>query len=155
MTRFVGWRAAARLRWPLFRRASDVDHFADNPSLIPQGFRNLTNLTPEQLAIALTQLTGEAGTGTAQAGTQAMNSFLSMLTNPFGNNRAQEPGRPRPLINKEQSFKGPAIPEPDPRRWSIWAAGYGDQNNVAGNLTVGSHDRSARTFGYATGLDYL
>ena len=58
---------------------------------MPQGFRNLTNLSPEQLAIALTQLTGEAGTGTAQAGTQAMNSFLSMLTNPFGNNRAQEP----------------------------------------------------------------
>ena len=129
--------------------------FAENPGLMPQGFRNLTNLSPEQLAIALTQLTGEAGTGTAQAGTQAMNSFLSMLTNPFGNNRAQEPGRPGPLINKEQSFKGPAIPEPDPRRWSIWAAGYGDQNNVSGNLSVGSHDRSARTFGYATGLDYL
>jgi uncharacterized protein with beta-barrel porin domain len=129
--------------------------FAENPSLIPQGFRNLTNLSPEQLAIALTQLTGEAGTGTAQAGTQAMNSFLSMLTNPFGNNRAQEPGRPGPLINKEQSFKGPAIPAPDPRRWSIWAAGYGDQNNVSGDTVVGSHDRSARTFGYATGLDYL
>jgi uncharacterized protein with beta-barrel porin domain len=127
--------------------------FASNPSLVPQGFRNLSNLTPEQLAIALTQLSGEAGTGAAQAGTQAMNSFLSMLTSPFGNNRAQEPARPR--ISKENAYKGPAVPEPDPRRWSIWAAGYGDQTNTSGNQSLGTHDRSARTFGYATGLDYL
>ena len=33
------------------------------------------------------QLTGEVGTGAAQAGTQAMNSFLSLVTNPFDNNR--------------------------------------------------------------------
>ncbi|MEA2959084.1 MAG: hypothetical protein QOJ58_4750 [Alphaproteobacteria bacterium] len=136
--------------------------FAENPSLIPQGFRNLTNLSPEQLAIALTQLTGEAGTGAAQAGTQAMNSFLSMVTNPFGtltnpfNNRGlgeQNPS-PRPTY-KEQAYKGPAVPAPDPRRWSIWAAGYGGQSNTSGDFSFGVHDRSARTFGYATGLDYL
>ena len=127
--------------------------FANNPSLLPQGFRNLANLSPEQLAIALTQLRGEAGTGAAQAGTQAMNSFLSMVTGPFGNNRAQEPARPP--ISKEHAYKGPAVPAPDPRRWSIWAGGYGGQSNVSGDPTFGNHDRSARTYGYVTGLDYL
>ena len=40
------------------------------------------------------------------------------------------------------------------RRWGIWGAAYGGQNNTAGDLLAGSHDRSARTFGFATGLDY-
>jgi uncharacterized protein with beta-barrel porin domain len=127
--------------------------FANNPSLVPQGFRNLANLSAADLAIALTQLRGETGTGAAQAGTQAMNSFLSMVTSPFGNNRAQEPARP--IISKEHAYKGPAVPEPDPRRWSIWAAGYGGQNNTNGDLGIGRHDRTASNYGYVTGLDYL
>ena len=71
------------------------------------GFRNLTNLSPGQLAIALTQLSGEAGTGTAQAGTQAMNSFLSLVTNPFGNNRvAGEPaGQARTCSSTRRRFQ--------------------------------------------------
>jgi hypothetical protein len=82
-----------------------------------------------------------------------MNSFLSMVTSPFGNNRAQEPARPP--ISKEHAYKGPAVPERDPRRWSIWAAGYGGQNNASGDLSFGVHERSARTYGYATGLDEI
>jgi outer membrane autotransporter protein len=42
----------------------------------------------------------------------------------------------------------------DPRRWSIWAAAYGGQNNTTGNALAGSHDSSARVYGFATGLDY-
>jgi hypothetical protein len=45
-----------------------------------------------QLAESFTQLSGEAGIGTAQAGTQAMNSFLSLVTNPFGDNRSLRAG---------------------------------------------------------------
>ena len=41
------------------------------------------------------------------------------------------------------------------RRWGVWGAAYGGQSNTTGDLVAGSHDRSARTFGYATGLDYL
>jgi outer membrane autotransporter protein len=41
------------------------------------------------------------------------------------------------------------------RRWSIWAAAYGGHNKTTGDpVLVGSHDRTARTFGLATGLDY-
>ena len=120
---------------------------------------NLFNLSPSQLADAFSQLQGEAGTGAAQAGTQAMNSFLSLVTNPFADNRGFAPESPSaaprpPLIYKAPVYKAPVEAAPDPRRWGIWAAAYGGQNNTTGDALAGSHDRSARTFGFATGLDY-
>jgi outer membrane autotransporter protein len=111
------------------------------------------------LADVLRQLSGEAGTGTAQAGTQAMNSFLSQLTSPFpDSNRATPENQPAapmvtkgPLVNKAPPLGSVA----DPRRWGIWAAGYGGQATAAGDFFgAGSHDRSVSFYGYASGLDY-
>jgi uncharacterized protein with beta-barrel porin domain len=135
--------------------ASAVDAFIKTGGTLPPAFQNLLGfLSSAQVAESFTQLSGEAGTGAAQAGTQAMNSFLSLVTNPFGDNRSFAPEtRPSPpLIYKAPVYKADAVP--DPRRWSIWAAGYGGQTNTSGDAFAGSHDRSARTFGYATGLDY-
>jgi uncharacterized protein with beta-barrel porin domain len=135
--------------------ASSIDAFIRNGGTLPPAFQNLLGfLSPSQLAESATQLSGEAGTGAAQAGTQAMNSFLSLVTNPFGDNRSYAPEtRPSPpLIYKAPVYKAEAAP--DPRRWGIWAAGYGGQTNTAGESLAGSHDRSARAIGYATGLDY-
>ena len=143
-----------------FAVANAIDTFVANYGIgaLPAGFANLLSfLSPSQLANAFAQLQGEAGTGAAQAGTQAMNSFLSLVTNPFENNRGapEIPLPPRPmLIYKAPVYKTAAEAAPDPRRWSIWAAAYGGQNNTTGDSWAGSHDRSARTFGYATGLDY-
>ena len=137
--------------------ANAIDTFTSNGGVLPLAFVNLFNLSPSDLGNAFAQLQGEAGTGAAQAGTQAMNSFLSLVTNPFENNRGapEIPLPPRPmLIYKAPVYKAPAEAAPDPRRWSIWAAAYGGQNNTTGDSWAGSHDRSARTFGYATGLDY-
>src|SRR5262249_10198306 len=40
-------------------------------------------------------------------------------------------------------------------RWSVWGAGYGGYNKTTGDpAVVGSHDLTARTAGYAAGLDY-
>ena len=71
---------------------------------------NLFNLSPSQLADAFSQLQGEAGTGAAQAGTQAMNSFLSLVTNPFANNRgfAEAPGVGLGLPESARRSPGPA-----------------------------------------------
>ncbi len=137
--------------------AGAIDAFIKNGGTLPPAFQNLLGFqSSSQLAESLTQLSGEAGTGTAQAGTQAMNSFLSLVTNPFGDNRGFAPEtRPSPpLIYKAPVYKAPAEAAPDPGRWGIWAAGYGGQTNTAGDSLAGSHDRSARVFGYATGLDY-
>lgn len=117
---------------------------------------NIFNLSPANLENTLTQLSGESGSGTAQAGTQAMNSFLSLVTNPFADNRGLAPESPLPrpaLIYKAPFYKAP-VAVADPRRWSVWAAAYGGQTNMTGNALAGSHDLSARAYGYATGLDY-
>ena len=143
-----------------FSVANAIDAFVANGGTLPPAFQTLlATLSPAQLAEAFTQLSGEAGTGAAQAGTQAMNSFLSLVTNPFGDNRGFAPESPlppqSPLIVKAPVYKAPLGPVPDPRRWGIWGAAYGGQGNAAGDpFGVGSHDRSVRTFGFATGLDY-
>ena len=107
------------------------------------------------------QLSGEAGTGAAQAGTQAMNSFLSLVTSPFSDNRIFAPESPPPgpqpvykALPRVVAKGAPLGPAPDPRRWGIWGAAYGGQSNAAGDASAGSHDRSVRTYGFATGLDY-
>lgn len=158
--------------------ANAIDAFIANGGTLPAGFQDLLEfLSPAQLAAAFTQLSGEAGTGAAQAGTQAMNSFLSLVTSPFGNNRPFQESRREPTTPVKTLGYAPQKPAlsayasalgsidratlgptaiPDPRRWGIWAAGYGNQGNAAGDaLVVGSHDRSVKTAGYATGLDYL
>lgn len=105
------------------------------------------------------QTTGEVGTGTALAGIQAMNSFLSLVANPFDNNRpfaeTRAPDETRPQMPIKAPIKALGYGPESPRRWGIWGAAYGGQTNTAGNLLAGTHDSSARTFGFATGLDYL
>jgi uncharacterized protein with beta-barrel porin domain len=137
--------------------ANAMDAFTAKGGTLPVGFLNLFNLSPSALADTLTQLQGETGTGAAQAGIQAMNSFLSLVTNPYADNRGFAPERPLPppaLIYKAPVYKAPNEAVVDPRRWNIWAAAYGGQTNMTGNALAGSHDLSARAYGYATGLDY-
>ena len=102
-----------------------------------------------------------------------MNSFLSLLTNPFNNNRSfalnrppSENGRRIPL--KALGYANENSPSPpslafDPvdsiafggeRRWSVWGGGYGGQNITTGGASAGTHDRTARVYGIAAGLDY-
>jgi uncharacterized protein with beta-barrel porin domain len=137
--------------------ANAMDAFTAKGGTLPLGFLNLFNLSPSALADTLTQLQGETGTGAAQAGIQAMNSFLSLVTNPYADNRGFAPESPLPrpaLIYKAPVYKAPNEAVADPRRWNIWAAAYGGQTNMTGNALAGSHDLSARAYGYATGLDY-
>src|SRR5262245_18534903 len=53
-------------------------------------------------------------------------------------------------------LKAPQAPTPvyEPR-WTAWGGAYGGSNRTTGDLAVsGSHDLSARTVGFAAGLDY-
>jgi uncharacterized protein with beta-barrel porin domain len=133
--------------------ANSIDTFVRNGGTLPPAFANLLSFqSASQLQSAFTQLSGEVGTGAAQAGTQAMNSFLSLVTNPFAENRPFAPTRP-PMYVK--AVPGAAVLNPDPPRWGVWAAGYGGQTNAAGDaFGVGSHDRSVSDAGFATGVDY-
>src|SRR5436305_12336961 len=47
-----------------------------------------------------------------------------------------------------------AVPVYEPR-WTIWGGAYGGSNRTTGDLAnIGSHDLSARTAGFAAGIDY-
>ena len=66
----------------------------------------------------------------------------------------ESPGSPAAVSAYASFNKAPAAAPIDPRLWAIWAAGYGGQNNTSGDPSTGSHDRTASTYGFATGLDY-
>ncbi|WP_213769325.1 ice-binding family protein [Bradyrhizobium sp. dw_78] len=132
--------------------ATAIDTFVARGGALPLGFLGLFNLSPGNLANALTQIQGEAGTGFAQAGVQAMNSFLSLVTNPYAEYRGFAPESPLPRPALYYKALNQAVV--DPRRWNIWAAGYGGQSNLNGDAAAGSHDLTARAYGFATGLDY-
>jgi hypothetical protein len=135
-----------------FSVATGLDNAIAGGATLPPGFLNLFTLSPSALENALMQLSGEAGTAAAPAGIQAMNSFLSVVSNPFADTRGYTP--PPPLIFKAPAFKAPATAAPDPSRWGIWTAAYGGQSNANGNPWIGSNDRSATVYGSVVGVDY-
>src|ERR1700687_2807624 len=130
--------------------ANAIDTSVSNGGTLPLGFLNLFNLSPADLGNSLTQLSGESGSGIAEAGIQSMNSFLSLVTNPYANNRGFTPENPLPrpaLIYKAPVYKAPAVAVADPRRWSIWAAAYGGGHNTTGNTLAGRDDTSGLAHG--------
>ncbi len=142
----------------------------------PAGFLALSGFSPASQAIALQELAGEASTAVAPAGILAMNSFLAMVLNPYAGgplaaNRSGFGPAPPEVILKTLGYtpdqrlpnqtpaygaidRAIAAADFDPRRWSIWGAAYGDQSRISGNVDLGTHDLTASTYGFATGIDY-
>jgi outer membrane autotransporter protein len=137
-----------------FAVATGLDNAIAGGVTLPPGFLSLFTLSPTALENALMQLSGEAGTAVAPAGIQAMNSFLSTVSNPFADTRSYTPPPQPPLIYKALAFKAPAAAAPDPSRWGIWTAAYGGQSNANGIRWIGSSDQSATVYGSVVGLDY-
>jgi autotransporter-associated beta strand protein len=130
-------------------------------------------LTPSQLS----QVSGELATGSQQATFDAMNLFLSLLTDPFIDGRgfgaggnggaapfAEEGSANAYATSKQGTLRDAFAKFPtkadiarndllDPR-WSLWGAAYGGGSNTSGNATLGSQSATARAFGFAAGADY-
>jgi len=136
--------------------AHALDIFVGEGGMLPPAFLNLFSLSPADLGTALDQLSGQAGTGAQQSGFQMMNSFLSLLTNPFAEDRGFAPASPLPrppLVYKAPVYKAEAVA--DPRPWSIWAAAYGGVSNIKGDPSgTGGDNLATRAGGFATGVDY-
>jgi uncharacterized protein with beta-barrel porin domain len=151
-----------------FNVAGAIDKFTNNGSMLPPGFQSLANLSPQQLAGALTQLSGEGNAGAQQGAFQMMNSFLSLMVNPYADNRGggfgpaigvapEQQVFPPEIANAYASvFKAPAgMPVAYAPSMTIWSAAFGGTNNTGGDPAgVGSHDELSRTGGFASGLDY-
>jgi autotransporter-associated beta strand protein len=138
--------------------------------LVPADFQRVFNLSGSNLANTLTQLSGEAATGTQQATFDAMDKFVGLLTDPFMGDRAIGAAQGNAIGYADASasrggysaardayaaIAGTAAPMVAPARpWSVWAAGYGGTLSTAGNATVGSNNTNTRVAGTAAGLDY-
>jgi outer membrane autotransporter protein len=136
--------------------ANTLDAFVAAGGVLPAAFLNLlTTLSPAALAAALTQLSGEAATGAPPAGIQAMNSFLSVVLNPFDDREttANPPDR-APLLYKASLYGASVGDVAEPRRWSTWIAAYGGGGTTDGDVFAGSHETSVGAYGVALGLDY-
>jgi autotransporter-associated beta strand protein/T5SS/PEP-CTERM-associated repeat protein len=151
--------------------ATALDNFFNNGGTLPPGFVSVFGLTGSNLGNALSQLSGEAATAGQQGAFQMGNQFLGLMLDPFvdGRNGTAGGGGPAIAFAPEREpvpdeialayaavLKAPAVPAPTfEQRWSAWGGAYGGSNRTSGDpAVIGSHDLSARTAGFAGGLDY-
>jgi uncharacterized protein with beta-barrel porin domain len=157
--------------------ANAINAFIASGGTLPSGFVNLANLPSNQLAAALTQLSGEPNAGAGQtASFQITNQFMLAMLNPFGSDRSGGMGAAgfgpagtgavsqyaptRNLPAKVANAYAAVTPRsegsiPFSTRWNVWALAVGGANNTSGDPNgSGSHDTSSRTAGVAAGLDY-
>ena len=124
--------------------------------------------------LALTQLSGEAATGTQQTTFDAMNLFMGTMLDPFNRGTASMPGgsvsgyasegdasayasdgRKRTAAERDAyAMFTKAPPQTFEARWNVWAAGFGGSQTTDGNAAVGSNSATSRIAGTAVGVDY-
>ncbi len=122
----------------------------------------------------LTQASGESGTGSQQTTFNAMNLFVSMLTDVFGSGRSGGAGathyaddagasayaatgqnaQDKSARSAFASIYRKAPPPTFEQRWDVWAAGYGGSQATDGNAVLGSNNTTSSVYGTAVGLDY-
>jgi autotransporter-associated beta strand protein len=137
----------------------------------PGAFTGLFALSQSAIPSALTQLTGELGTGLAHASLLDMEQFLQLMLDPFvdgrgggatgpalgfsPDHRADNDALNQLLAFDRMATKAPKLDAYAPR-WTVWGGAYGASGSMRGDATViGSHDISARNAGFAAGVDYL
>jgi autotransporter-associated beta strand protein len=149
--------------------ASGINTALNNGATLPAALGNIFGLTGGALANALTQLDGEAATGAERGAFQMTDQFLSLMLDPFVYGRAggfspgggaigfapeQEATLPPDVALAYASILSKAPPQSFDQRWTAWGSAYGGANNANGDPAVGSTNVTARTFGFAAGMDY-
>jgi autotransporter-associated beta strand protein len=153
--------------------AGAINGFFNNGGTLPPNFISTFGLTGGNLANALTLLSGEAATGAQRGVFQLGGQFLSLMLDPFVDGRSGIGGAGGPAlgfaperaalpeeialayakVTKAPVYK--AAPVGFEQRWSVWGGAYGGYNKTDGDpAVVGSHDLTARTAGFAAGMDY-
>lgn len=127
--------------------ANELNTFFNDGGTLTENFSDVFGFTGASLVHALSQLSGEAATGTQQAAFQLGNQFLGMLLDLSANGRS---GVGCGATAMNFASEGAAT---SPRRCA-WGGAYGSANRTNGDAN-GSHDLTATTGGFAAGLDNL
>jgi uncharacterized protein with beta-barrel porin domain len=150
--------------------AGALDKFSNAGGVLPAGFLNLLLASPAGLVSGLSQLAGENNADAQQGAFQLMNSYLSLLTDPYASNRtggggalgyaptasnARASDLPSAITSANASIPMKAAPVLYDPRWDSWGAAFGGGSINRGDATVlGSHDSTANVGGLAAGADY-
>jgi len=145
--------------------AKAIVNFFNSNGGIPLIFGGLT-------PAGLTQLSGEAATGSQQTTFDAMTQFMGVMTDPFLNGRSDGAVPPTGATGYADenalSYTGQRKPNdalaaiytkappvtPFEQRWNTWMAGYGGSQTTDGNTALGSNSTTSNVYGTAVGADY-
>jgi autotransporter-associated beta strand protein len=160
--------------------ASAIDRGVNARGTLPSGFANLLNLSPSALPSALSQLSGEIGTGAQQTTFGAMTQFVSSLidhmtgadvpvSTPGASQYADDPSAANAYASNANTSgtkserdayaaiynKAPPRPaDPFAQGWSVWAGGFGGSQTTDGNASLGSSGSTSQIYGSVVGADY-
>jgi autotransporter-associated beta strand protein len=160
--------------------ASAIDRAVNAGGTLPSGFANLLNLSPAALPGALSQLSGEIGTGAQQTTFGAMTQFVSSLmdhmsgadvpvSTPGASPYADDGGAANAYASNSKTSgskserdayaaiynKAPPRPaDPFAQSWSVWAGGFGGSQTTDGNASLGSNGSTSQIYGSVVGADY-
>ncbi|WP_128953488.1 autotransporter domain-containing protein [Bradyrhizobium guangzhouense] len=146
--------------------ANTLVNFFNSSGSIPIVFGTLT-------PSGLSQVSGEAATGSQQTTFNAMNQFLGVMTDPFIAGRGDPIAvggsamgytddeslayaakrRPDDALSTIYTKGRPAAPSFE-QRWSVWAAGFGGSQQTDGNAAVVSNTTTSTLYATAVGADY-
>jgi uncharacterized protein with beta-barrel porin domain len=137
----------------------------------PPSFAALFGLPANAVPFALTQLSGEIGTGAPTAAFQTIDQFLNLMLDPFlqtqfGNGTTQERALsfappssvqarlPGELLSYDSMItKAPRMVAPT-GRWTVWGAAYGAAGRFTGDAVIGSNTLKINSGNFAVGVDY-
>ena len=158
--------------------ANVLSNFFNANGSIPVSFATLTQA-------GLSQVAGEAATGSQQTTFQAMTQFITSLLDPFIGGRettaapagatnyaADDTGasayaasgkalsQNKPLSQSERAayaavFTTAPLRQVYDPHWSVWVSGFGGSQTTDGNAATGSNSATSQIFGVAAGADYL
>ena len=142
--------------------ANVLTGYFNSAGSLPVAFANLS-------PAGLTQASGESATGSQQTTFNAMNLFMSLLTDVFGAERSGTAGampygeeasaNGYAAVGKRPSDAFASIYRKAPaetfaQRWDVWAAGFGGSQTTDGRAALGSNSTNSSVYGTAVGLDY-
>jgi T5SS/PEP-CTERM-associated repeat protein len=145
--------------------AQALDNLVAGGTTLPAGFDDAYNLTGDGLLNALSQLSGEAGTGAQQSGFYATSQFINTVFDTAFENTPAQGGAaplgyaPQRKVSREAA-QAYAVVTPNDRaqafdqRWNVWAAGYGGSASVNGDNATGSNRTTSRVYGAVAGATY-
>ena len=123
--------------------ATALNDYFNGGGALPPNFVAVFELTGEELAYALSQLSGEAAADGRLGAFQMTTAFLGLMVDPTvvrGN--CHEADR---KLNEPRSACD--------RHWAAWGSAYGSFNKTDGNAAIGSHDVTVRAGGFVSGIE--